>query len=256
MVARLVLPGFAALLLCAGVIPAEAGQEGTEAGSATTYAGAFAGYGRAANRLVDVAGFANWGNPGSRLGYDGSGPVGGFLVGRKFRIGAVQARIEFDASLADISAGTRRLDPTCPDEAAETRLKWVASLRAGIEESIGGVTLFVSAGPGVAHIVNAVTDTDYSGSSCLERDLRLDDDDSFRDSATHLGLAVGAGAEMPLTGGWIMRFEGSWLDFGRSNYAVNRSGNNPCGPGGPRAPCAYRIENRLGMLRVAAIMNF
>ncbi len=255
MIARLVLPGFAALLLCAGVVPADAGQEGTEVGAAT-YAGAFAGYGRAANRLVDVDGFANWGNPGSRLDYDGSGPLGGFLVGRKFDIGALRARIEFDAAIADISVGTRRLDPGCPDEAAETRLKWVASLRAGIEESIGGVTVFLSAGPGVARIVNAVTDTDYSGSSCLERDLRLDADDSFRDSSTHLGLAVGAGAEIPLADGWIMRFEGSWLDFGRSSYTVNHSENNSCGAGGPRAPCTFTIENRLGILRLAVIMNF
>ena len=31
---------------------------------ATTYVGLFAGFGQADNRIVDVDGFANWGNPG------------------------------------------------------------------------------------------------------------------------------------------------------------------------------------------------
>ena len=243
------------LLAVAGGAPAQAGNVETTTGRAGVYAGAFAGFGRISNRLVDVSGFANWGNPGSRLGYRDTGPVGGLLVGRKFDAGSMRARIEFDAALGKISAGTRRLDPTCTDEAAESKLRWVASLRAGIEETVGNATVFVTGGPALARIVNSVTDTDYSGTTCLERDLRLDADDSFRKRSTGLGLALGAGVEAPLANGWMLRFEASWLDFGRDTYFVNRSGNNACGRGGPRAPCPYTIENRLTILRLAIVRN-
>ena len=34
------------------------------------YAGVFVGSGRAANRIIDIDGFANWGNPGWAVKYD------------------------------------------------------------------------------------------------------------------------------------------------------------------------------------------
>ena len=52
-------------------------------------------------------------------------------------------------------------------------------MRVGVEETIGDVGVFVSGGPALARIVNSVTDTHYSGTTCLERDLRLDAHDSF-----------------------------------------------------------------------------
>ena len=45
-----------------------------------TYVGVFAGFGQADNRIVDVDGFANWGNPGSTVDYDTSGFIGGALI--------------------------------------------------------------------------------------------------------------------------------------------------------------------------------
>ena len=47
-----------------------------------TYVGVFAGFGQADNRIVDVDGFANWGNPGSTVDYDTSGFIGGALIQR------------------------------------------------------------------------------------------------------------------------------------------------------------------------------
>ena len=40
------------------------------------------------------------------------------------------------------------------------------------------------------------------------------------------------------------------MDFGRNDYHVNHSGNNPCGPGGPRRPCLYKIEHELEVFRL------
>lgn len=250
---RRLVAAFAVALACAGSAPVQAGDAEAAFDGAKAYVGAFAGFGRMANRFRDVAGFANWGNPGSRLGYDGNEPLGGLLVGRKFDLGATQGRIELDAALADISAGTSRLDPGCTDESAKSSLRWVVSLRAGVEKRLGGATVFASGGPALARIVNSVTDIDYSGSTCLERDLRLDADDSFRRRSTRLGLAVGVGVETPLTNDWTVRLEATWFAFGRTTHLVNRSGNNPCGPGGPRAPCPYEVENSLGLLRLAIV---
>ena len=51
-------------------------------------------------------------------------------------------------------------------------------------------------------------DTDYSGSTCLEADLRLDAHDSFRHGSMEVGWAIGAGFELPLAVRWALRFDG------------------------------------------------
>ena len=106
----------------------------------------------------------------------------------------------------DLSAGTNGLDPGCTDEAAASRFRWIATVRIGVEETKGDVGVFVSGGPALAEIVNSVTDPDYSGSTCLETDLRLDADDSFRRGSTEVGWAIGAGFELPLAARWALRF--------------------------------------------------
>ena len=155
-----------------------------------------------------------------------------------------------------MSTGTNRLDPGWTDEAAASRFRWIATVRVGVEETIGDVGVFVSGGPALARIVNSVTDTDYSGSTCLETDLRLDADDSFRRGSTEVGWAVGAGFEMPLAARWALRFDGSYLDFGSETYRVNLSGNNSCGPGGAMTACRYTVRNRLGVVRLGIVYRF
>ncbi len=248
--------GLAFVVMAASALPAFAGSEGGTSGWSGIYAGAFAGAGRPDNRIVDVDGFSDWGNPGSRTDYAGAGAVGGLLVGKRFGIGGVRFRVEADAMFGDLSASTNRLDPGCTDEAASSRFRWIATVRVGVEETIGGVGVFVSGGPALARIVNSVTDTDYSGSTCLERDLRLDADDSFRRGSTEVGWAIGTGFEMPLAARWALRFDGSYLDFGSQTYRVNLSGNNSCGPGGARTACRYTVRNRLGVVRLGIVYRF
>ncbi len=248
--------GLAFIVMAVNAVPAFAGSEGRTSGWAGTYAGAFAGAGRLGSRIVDVDGFADWGNPGSRTGYAGEGAVGGLLVGKRFGIGDGRLRVEADAMFGDLSAGTNRLDPGCTDEAAASRFRWIATVRAGVEETVGVVGVFVSGGPALARIVNSVTDTDYSGTTCLETDLRLDADDSFRRGSTEIGWAISAGFEMPLAARWAFRFDGSYLDFGSETYRVNLSGNNSCGPGGAMTACRYTVRNRLGIVRLGIVYWF
>ena len=245
----------AAALVFAGVGPANADDRSAAPGATGAYAGAFAGSGRIGNRLIDVDGFANWGNPGSMVDYDDSGFVAGALIGRKFEMDGTSLRIELDAMFGDLSASSSALDPTCPDESVESELRWVTTARTGVEATVGRATVFATGGLAAARMTHSVTDIDYRG-SCLEMELRLDPDDSFRDTSIELGWVIGAGVEVPLDPEWTFRLEGSYLDFGRNTYEVNRSANNTCGRDGARRPCPYDIENGLGVVRLAIVRVF
>ena len=246
-----VVLAFAAFLLFMNGDPASAGSDDAAFDFvwAETYAGVFAGYARLNNRLIDVDGFANWGYPGSGSNYNDDGFAGGVLVGKKFEIGGMPFRIEFDGTLGDLSADTNTLDPEGLDETAKAEFGWSVTTRTGVEYAIGRSTIFVTGGLAIARVANSVTDIDFPPT-------RLDHDDSFYNSSTEIGWVVGAGVETPLADNWILRLEGSYLDFGSSTYYVNRSGNNSCGPGNPGRPCPYHVENNLALVRLAIIYPF
>ena len=244
--ALLILP----VLASAG--PANAGSGDAAFDWTGTYAGVFAGSGRADNRIVDTEGFANWGNPGWAVNYDDAGIIGGALVGKKFEVGNVPLRIELDGMFGGLSATSNRLDPEGLDETAKSEFRWIATARVGIEQAVGPATVFASAGVAAARIANSVTDIDFGPNM----PSRVDPDDSFRDSSTEIGWVIGLGVEAPLSDAWFLRLDGSYLDFGRSTHHVNRSGDGRCGPGNPRRPCPYNVENKLGIVRLAIIHRF
>ena len=242
-----VVLGALALLIVTANGSAAAAEDRLSAHESGAYAGFFAGSGRVDNRLIDPTGFANWGNPGSVSRHEDSGFVGGLLIGKKFDLGNMSVRVELDGIIGDLESETNQLDPEGLDETAVAEFQWITTARVGIEKSIGSVTVFVTGGLALARIENSVTDIDFGA----DRPPAVDPDDSFRDRSTETGWVVGFGAEVPLTGAWTMRFEGLHLDFGRSGHHANHSGNNSCGPGGPREPCPYRVENELDVFRLA-----
>lgn len=241
---------FIALLAAQGAASAATG------GSPDTldlYAGAGVGVGRTDSRIVDVDGFSNWGNPGWAVDYDRLGLLGGLLAGRKFQAGGAQLRIEFDGAFGNLSASSNQLDPQGLDETAQSKFRWMATVRAGIERSVESATLFATAGLAAAGIDNSVTDLDRSG---LHDPWHLDPDDSFDERSRPIGWTVGVGFEAPLHRAWLLRLEALLLDFGRRNHRVNLSADGRCGPGKPRRPCVYQVEERLAILRLAAIRRF
>lgn len=242
----------AALLILAGVGPARAESGAVPFDWTELYAGGFAGVGLADNQIVDIDGFANWGRPGWSVDYDKTGGVGGMLLGKRFDTGLIPLRVELDATFGSLSADTNRLDPRDLDETARSKYRWITTARAGLEHTVGPVTLFASGGLALARIANAVTDIDFGP----DMPTRKDPDDSFSETSTEVGWVVGAGIEAPLSEVWTLRLEGSYLDFGWSGHEVNRSGNGRCGPGSPRRPCPYRVENTLGLIRLAIIRRF
>ena len=266
---------FALFVLLA--LPALAGGDGANAGGereraafdwTETYAGVFIGAGRLDNRVVDVDGFAS-GNPGSSVGYAAAGTVVGALAGRKFDVGGIPFRVEIDGAFGDLSASTNRLDPprprtlpTCPqggDETAESKFRWIVAARVGVERAMGPATVFAAAGPAVARIVNSLTDLDqgFDADRQVCSPQYVDPDDSFRDDDTTVGWTIGAGVETALADAWTLRLEGLYLDFGESTHTANRSGDGRCcGAGSVRRPVSYRIENELGVLRLAVVRRF
>ena len=242
----------AILFLLEALGSAHAGDPTADSIWTETYAGLFIGSGLAQNRLVDVDGFANWGHPGSLSEYDDQGFAWGALAGSRFEFAGTPLRLEVDATFGGLSASTEQLDPEGLDETAIADFQWLATARAGVEDRLGGVTLFATGGLAAARIDNSVTDIDF-GSGMLPR---MDPDDSFRDSSTHFGWAIGIGIETALPDDWTLRLDGSYLDFGRKTFYVNESGNNSCGPGGPRSACPYHVENSIGILRLGLVRRF
>ena len=244
-----------------GVMPDDLTQSETEDDPAQSetgparfdnYAGVFAGPGFMRNRILDVDGFANWGNPGSVSKYDDTGFAGGVLVGGKFDVGGLTLRMELDGALTNVSASTDKLDPEGLDETAESEITWIVSARGGVEQGIGRVTVFVTGGLAFAGISNSVTDIDSDDSGSM-----VDPDDSFSKDSTEVGWVIGGGLEAELSDVWALRLEGSYLDFGESTHLVNRSANNRCcGSETPRRAASYEVENRLSIARLAIIRRF
>ena len=117
--------------------------------------------------------------------------------------------------------------------------------------------VFANGGLALAQISNSVTDIDFSSNGSSQKDP----DDSFSDRSVRLGWVIGIGAEVSLSEGpivdkWSLRLEGSYMNFGEASYSVNDSGDNICGPGGPRRPCSYNIKNEVGLIRVAIVHRF
>ena len=169
--------------------PSKAGSADAAFDCTGTYAGVFAGSGRANNRIIDAEGFANWGNPGWAVDYGDAGFIGGALVGKKFEVGNLPLRIEIDGTFGGLPATSNRLDPDGLNETVKSEFRWIATASAGIEQAAGPATVFASGGLAVARIVNSVTDIDFGP----DMPSRIDLDDSFRDSSTEIGWVIGLG---------------------------------------------------------------
>ena len=220
----------------------------------TLYAGMFIDSAGSGNQLIDVRGFANWGKPGSVSNYETDYQGGGIFLGNRMHCSSVPLRFEVGLHLGKPTAQTNQLDPAAEDETAVAEFEQLSSFRLGIEQELGGdATLILNAGLAHSKISNSVTDIDFNRTY---PDGVFDPDDSFSDTSSKFGWVLGFEVETPVNMTWRLRVGGSLFDFGKETYYVNTSGNNPCGAGGTREACPYRVHNSLFTAHLALIREF
>ena len=231
-----------------------AADDESEGRCSTLYAGIFVDSGGVGNQLNDVAGFANWGKPGSVSKYDSDYVGGGILFGKRFPCLDVPLRFEVEIHASKPMAQTNQLDPAAGDETAVAEFGQLSSFRFGLEQDFGdGTMLILNAGLAHSKISNSVTDIDFNETY---PDGIFDPDDSFSDTSSKLGWVIGLNIETPVSEMWKLRFGASLFDFGQDTYYVNTSGNNRCGAGGEREPCPYQVRNSLFTANLAFIHDF
>ena len=260
-----------AMQMNASLASAESGDTPTKLKG--MYAGVFVGTGQVDNRIVDVKGFANWGQPGWAVDYNRSADVGGLLVGRKFNTSDKISFLESDLIFGNMTASTKKLepyevqeydraDPPVPgwidpynkDESAETKFKWVLSLRGGAGKVFGKWTIFATGGLAVAQIADSLTDIDFDSDDNTPH--VFDPDDSFSTKSEKLGWVLGIGVERQFTKSWTARLETSYFDFGKSTHYANHSKDDRCGPGNEMSLCPFSITHKLKLVRFAITHPF
>ena len=240
------------LLAVALAAPGSAETYRGDSGGGTAYAGIFAGSAKSVNEVLDITGFANWGNPGYTVKFPGEDVVGGALIGKSFESDGIPLRMEFDGTFGSIVGSSDMLDPTDKDETGKVDIRWVTTARIGLERDIGNATAFVTGGVAMAQIRKSITDIDFSENA----PSAVDPDDSFTNSGTNLGWVVGVGVETPISDAWSLRLEGLYMEFESSTHTVNHSGDGRCGPGNARMACPFRFDSDLTIIRLGAIREF
>ena len=103
-------------------------------------------------------------------------------------------------------ASSNQLDPFGFDETVETKFRWVTTVGAGSDFTLGRFTIFGKGGVAVADVDNSVTDIDYF----RDRPPMRDPDDSFREVSSDFGWHLAAGLETALADAWALRLDAAY----------------------------------------------
>ncbi len=177
------------------------------------FLGGFVGGSRNNNIITDVSGFSN-NAPGTDISYDGSGWIGGVLVGYNRQFDSLVLGVEADFTFGDLDSRTRLVDNISLDESATTNYDFITTIRARVGFAFDEFHIFATGGLAIADVENRLIDTDVGV---------FDPADSFTRNDTKLGYAVGGGVEWMFADEWAVRAEGMFLDFGKQNNRTTGS---------------------------------
>jgi len=166
------------------------------------YLGGVGGYGSTHFNMSVPATFASGATP------DGSGGVGGVVVGYSHQIGYFVGGLEVDFTAGTLEAS--KSFPSLVDSSAwniTTNFGTLASLRGRAGVAIGPVLLYGTAGGVWGNAQSDITVMDTG--SLVARGVATNN---------HFGWVAGAGAEIALSPRWVVR--GEWLhyEFDSKNY--------------------------------------
>jgi outer membrane immunogenic protein len=156
-----------------------------------------------------------------------SGFIGGVYAGYNWQFGRIVAGLETDMAWASISdttdvVGKIALVPFAIE--AEDKLHWLGTTRARLGFlPVESLLLYGTGGVAYGGIEENVVSS--VGSSSIQSSFAQ----SFSASDTHIGWAIGAGAEWALTTNFLVRAEWLHYDLGSTSNAfdarTNHSGN-------------------------------
>lgn len=189
-----ILALFGAAILTAGAAQAGSLKDEGPAPSACS-GGPFAGHYFGAN-IGYISHDSELSAEGESLGYDDSGVVGGIHYGYNVQCGRFVVGMESDFSLTST-------DPRVNEGPAfvETDVEWISTSRLRIGLAHDNVLFYATGGLATADIEQTI------GLGSL----------SFSDDDVEWGWTAGGGIEMMRQGGWSVRAEALYVDFGETS---------------------------------------
>ena len=181
-----------------------------------SYIGVHAGGVNHRNRATDLDGYFTF--PGLTYRLNFSGVLAGVQAGYNFQLGALVIGGEIDASKAAVSSSAVIPAALFGPGLHKTSLDSMVTARARVGFAFDHFMIYGTAGYAAAQIQNHVSDTNNAGAI-------------WSNTAWRAGKIIGIGGEYAFAGGWRVKAEVLFADFGRQTISAL-----PFGP-----PDAYRF---------------
>jgi outer membrane immunogenic protein len=165
------------------------------------------------------------------------GGLYGIQIGYNWQFNNIVVGVEGDAAFADTSkSNVFTSDSGLYDWDIGLKTKGVETLRLRVGYAAGPVLLFATGGLAIAHTEGSL--------SVMSRDGFTPAYNTAKGSAkeTHVGFAVGGGAEWMIAPNWTLSAQYMLMDFGAESYRLKGTAypDKPsCGNNPPAATCSF-----------------
>ena len=159
---------------------------------------------------------------GSQTGF-----IGGGQIGYNWQAGSFVYGLEGDISGLTGTVNMR----SSSDTTYNFKMSWLSTVRGRVGLVVGDTMAYATAGIAIAGVNN--------------KNIHINGD-SYSDTSTRVGLAVGGGIEHMINRNWSVKLEGLWVDTGHKDVART---------GGPSFEVS-RFGNSAVIARIGANLHF
>lgn len=131
--------------------------------------------------------------------------IGGGQIGYNWQNGNFVGGIEVDGSALG-AGGKAQVYGFYDSPNVSNKISWLSTVRGRTGLAVGNTMVYATAGLAIGGVKNSFV---TPGDSCSSSD-------SFCESKTRVGFAVGGGVEYMMNRNWTLRLEGLFVDLGRS----------------------------------------